>query len=96
MTATLVLNGLTRKKGLSTKMFSSVNLNSEFSYFQKMGWGLRIKKYVYYGSSLKNLTFRVGSQKKLYRRDFLKRRAWTACRYKRGLGKKRGGVFEGD
>ena len=28
-------------------MFSSVNLNLEFSYFYKMGWELRIKKYIY-------------------------------------------------
>ena len=40
-----------------------------------MGWGLRIKKFVYYGGgSLKNLIFRVGSQKKQYSRgDFLKK-----------------------
>ena len=53
-------------------MFSSVNLNSEFSYFQKMGWGLRIKKPLYFGISLKNLNFRVGSQNKAkYKGDFL-------------------------
>ena len=28
-----------------------------------MGWGLRIKEIAYYGGSLKNLIFRVGSQK---------------------------------
>ena len=51
------------KKCLLTKMFSSVSLNPEFNYFKKMGWGLRIKKFIYYGGSLKNLIFRVGSQK---------------------------------
>ena len=35
-------------------MFSSVNLTSEFSYFEKMGWELRIKKFVYYEGLLKN------------------------------------------
>ena len=48
------------KKSLLAKMFSSVNLNSEFSYFVKMGWGLRLKKFVYYGGSLKNLNFSIG------------------------------------
>ena len=41
-------------------MFSSVNLNLEFSYFYKMGWELRIKKFVYYGCSLKNLIWSLG------------------------------------
>ena len=36
-------------------MFSAVNLTSEFSYFEKMGWELRIKKFVYYEGLLKNL-----------------------------------------
>ena len=54
-------------------MFSSVSLNSEFSYFQEMGWGLRIKKFVYYGSSLKNLIFSVGLQKNNMKEDFQKK-----------------------
>ena len=60
-----------------------------------MGWGLRIKNCIY-GGSLKNLIFRVGSQKKKHykRRIFYKWRAWTVCRFKRGLYKK-GGVVEG-
>ena len=53
-----------KKKKLLRKMFSSVNLNLEFSYFYKMGWELRIKKLVYYGCSLKNLIFRVSSRKR--------------------------------
>ena len=48
------------KKSLLAKMFSSVNLNSEFSYFEKMGWGLKLNKFVYYGGSLKNLNFSIG------------------------------------
>ena len=48
-----------------------------------MGLGLRIKKFVYYGGSLKDLIFRVGSQKTIYREDFLKKE----------LGKKRGWYF---
>ena len=56
-------------------MFSSVNLNSEFSYFQKMGWRLRAKKFVYYGCSPKNLIFRFSSQIYIYiyMGDFLKK-----------------------
>ena len=50
-------------KNLLTKIFSSVNLNSEFSYFYKMGWGLKIKEIAYYGGSLKNLIFSVELQK---------------------------------
>ena len=36
------------------------------------------------------------TEKAIYRVDFLKKkRAWTVCRFKRGLGKNGGGVFEG-
>ena len=52
-----------KKKSLSTKIFSSVNLNSEFSVFKKMQWVLMIKKFVYYGDSLKNLIFWVDLKK---------------------------------
>ena len=48
-------------KSLLTKMFSSVSLNSEFSYFLKMRWELRIKKFVNNGGLLKNLILGVGS-----------------------------------
>ena len=52
-----------KKKSLSTKIFSSVNLNSEFSVFKKMQWVLMIKKFVYYGASLKNLIVWVDLKK---------------------------------
>ena len=47
--------------------------------------------------SLKNLIFRVGSQKKQYTGGiFCKRRTWTVCRFKKWVDrKKRAGVFEG-
>ena len=38
-----------------------------------MGWGLRIKKFVYYGSSRKNLIFRVSLKKKQYIGGFSKK-----------------------
>ena len=39
-----------------------------------MGWGLKINKFAYYGGSLENLVFRIGSQKRkiIYRGDCLK------------------------
>ena len=62
--------------------------------------GLRIKKFVYDGFSLKNLIFRFGSQKKQYvggGGGAYTKRTWTVCKFKKGLGKKKGsGVFEGD
>ena len=54
--------------------------------------GIKDKKFVYYGGSLKNLIF--FTKKAIYRGDCLGRRAWTVCRFKRGLGKKGSGVFE--
>ena len=41
------------RKSLLTKIFSSVNSDSEFSYFLKDGMGIKDKKLVYYGVSLK-------------------------------------------
>ena len=48
---------------------------------------------------MKNLIFREGHKKPIYREDCLKRGgwAWTVCRFKRGRGawQERGGVFDG-
>ena len=61
-----------------------------------MGWGFRIKIFVYYGCLLKSLSFRIGSQKIQYiGGDCLKKSACIVSRFKRGLGKKRGGIFDG-
>ena len=60
-----------------------------------MAWELRIKKN--YGGSLKNLIFRGLTKKPICSGGCLKRRAWTVCRFKRGIGEKEGeGVFKGD
>ena len=47
---------------------------------------------------MKNPTFREGFKKNQYRGgNCLKRGgAWTVCRFKGGMVRKRGGVFEGD
>ena len=62
-----------------------------------MGWGLRIKKLVYYGGSLKNLILRIGSHKKYMWGNFSKK--WGLGQFedlRGGLAKKEGGAFEGD
>ena len=60
-----------------------------------MEWGLRISKFVYYRGSMKDLIFKVGSQKKrIYRRDCLKQEGLDSLEILEGLGKKGGGVFE--
>ena len=63
--------------------------------------GFKDKKIQYYGGSLKNPIFRGGSRKN-NKRDCLKRAggeggrgAVTVFKFKRGLGKKEGGVFDG-
>ena len=52
------------------------NLKSEIFNENKSLWkneiGIKDKKIVYYGASLKNLIFRVGSQEKQYSGDCLK------------------------
>ena len=51
-------------------------------------------KILIFGHSLKSLNFKGGFHKKLInRRDYLKRGAWTVCRFKKGLVKKEGVVF---
>ena len=48
--------------------------------------GAKDEKFLYYGGSLKNLIFKVGHEKPIC----LKRKAWTVCRFKKGLSKKEG------
>ena len=59
-----------------------------------MGWGLRIKTFVYYGSSRKNLIFRVGLQKKQYIGGFSKKGGLEQFADIREGLKKSGGVFK--
>ena len=61
-----------------------------------MGWELRIKKIVYYGGSLKNLIFRVGSQKKNNIQGRLSKKGGLGqfADLKGGMENKDGGVFE--
>ena len=83
-----------KNKSLLTKMFSSVNLNSEFSYFYKMGWRLRVKEIVYYRGSLKNVTH-VESQKSDILGELSKNGVLGQFADLRGrLTKKFSGVFE--
>ena len=43
------------------------------------------------------MIFREGLTKKQYKGgNYLKRGAWTVCKFKSGLGKKKGGVFEAE
>ena len=51
------------RKSLLTKNFSSVNSDSEFSYFLKDGMGIKDKKTCILWAFTENLIFRVGSQK---------------------------------
>ena len=51
------------RKSLLTKIFSSVNSDSEFSYFLKDGVGIKDKKTCILWGLTENLIFRVGSQK---------------------------------
>ena len=91
------------------KMFFSImtkNLNWEIStkslVIFKRWDGVNDKKCQYYGSSLKNSIFfffleRGGAWKIFFRGggvNCLKRGAWIVCRFKKGLGKRRGRVFE--
>ena len=56
--------------------------------------GLRIKKFLYDGFSLKNLMFRFGSQKKQYVGGVSKKRGLGQfADLRRGLVRKRGVVF---
>ena len=56
------------------------------------------KIFLIYGCSLRNLIFRVGGGGVSWKSQYLgggaciKREAWIDCKFKRGLGKKRGGV----
>ena len=79
-----------KKKRLSTKMFSSVNLNSEFGVFKKMQWVLMIKKFVYYGASLKNLIFWVDKKKTVDRGHWQKGGLGQFADLREGLAKKGG------
>ena len=58
-----------------------------------MGWD-KGWKILYHGCALKNLIFSGGFIKKQYiGGNCLKRRAWTVCKFKGGLLKKRGVMF---
>ena len=56
-----------------------------------MGW-VNDKKFQYYGSSLENPMYIYIY---IYGVNRLKRGPWIVCRFKRGLGKRRGHVFWG-
>ena len=64
-----------------------------------MGWGLRIKKFNIMGFHWKIQFLGEVHEKTIYKRDCLKRAggggAVTVFKFKRGLGKKEGGVFDG-
>ena len=86
-------------KKIINKFFSVITMNLNWEILTKNlvalkdGFGLRMKNFNIIGGLLKNLIFRRVYEKPIYRGELPKRGAWTVCRFKRSLAKKRGVVF---
>ena len=76
-----------------TKNLNQEILSKNFVIFKRWD-GVKDEQIQYYSG----FTEKEGVyEKSIYRGDYIRRGAWTGCRFKRGLGEKEsGGVFEGN